>query len=148
MPFEFATATRIIFGVGALSEVGAHAKESGHRALVVTGRDTHRAEPLLAALRRHGVTGLTFSVFGEPELETVGQGIKQARGQRCDMVIGFGGGSALDAGKAIAATFDEISIDIKIGVDYIVTHRQDDKTPAAPSTLIKWEKGQPTVIRE
>jgi alcohol dehydrogenase class IV len=103
MAFEFATATRIIFGVGALSEVGAHAKEFGHRALVVTGRDTHRAEPLLAALRRDGVTGLTFSVFGEPEIETVEQGIKQARHQRCDMVIGFGGGSALDAGKAIAA---------------------------------------------
>jgi alcohol dehydrogenase class IV len=103
MTFEFATATRIIFGVGASSEVGAHAKEFGHRALVVTGRDTHRAEPLLAALRHDGVTGLTFSVFGEPEIETVEQGIKQARNQRCDMVIGFGGGSALDAAKAIAA---------------------------------------------
>jgi L-threonylcarbamoyladenylate synthase len=56
--------------------------------------------------------------------------------------------SANLSGKPIAATYDEISIDIKIGVDYIVTHRQDDKTPAAPSTLIKWEKGQPTVIRE
>jgi alcohol dehydrogenase class IV len=103
MNFEFATATRIIFGVGASSEVGAHAKEFGHRALVVTGRDTHRAEPLLAALRHDGVTGLTFSVFGEPEIETVEQGIKQARSQRCEMVIGFGGGSALDAAKAIAA---------------------------------------------
>jgi alcohol dehydrogenase class IV len=103
MTFEFSTATHIIFGVGASSKVGAHAKEFGHRALVVTGRDTHRAEPLLAALRHDGITGLTFSVFGEPEIETVEQGIKQARSQRCEMVIGFGGGSALDAGKAIAA---------------------------------------------
>src|SRR5437763_8406945 len=103
MNFEFATATRIIFGVGALREVGAHAKEFGHRALVVTGRDTHRAEPLLTALREHSVIGLTFSVFGEPDLETIEQGIKQARHQHCELVIGFGGGSALDAGKAIAA---------------------------------------------
>jgi alcohol dehydrogenase class IV len=103
MNFEFATATRVIFGVGSLREVGAHAKEFGHRALVVTGRDTRRAEPLLTALREHGVAGLTFSVFGEPEIETVEQGIKQARQQRCEMVIGFGGGSAIDAGKAIAA---------------------------------------------
>lgn len=103
MNFEFATATRIVFGAGVLREVGARAKEFGHRALVVTGRDTHRAEPLLAALRHDGVTGLTFSVFGEPEIETIEQGIKQARNQRCEMVIGFGGGSALDAGKAIAA---------------------------------------------
>lgn len=103
MTFEFATATRIIFGVGALREVGAHAKPLGHRALVVTGRDTRRAEPLLTALREHSVVGLTFSVFGEPDIETVEQGIKQARHQHCDLVIGFGGGSALDAGKAIAA---------------------------------------------
>lgn len=103
MNFEFATATRVIFGVGALREVGVRAKEFGHRALVVTGRDTRRAEPLLTILREQGVTGLTFSVFGEPEIETIEQGIKQARHQHCEMVIGFGGGSALDAGKAIAA---------------------------------------------
>lgn len=103
MNFEFATATRIIVGVGSLREAGIRAKEFGHRALVVTGRDTHRAEPLLAVLRDHGVAGLTFSVFGEPEIETIEQGIKQARHQHCEMVIGFGGGSALDAGKAIAA---------------------------------------------
>jgi alcohol dehydrogenase class IV len=86
-----------------LHEVGTHAKQLGHRALVVTGRDTHRAEPLLAALREQSVVGLTFSVFGEPDIETIEQGIKQARQQHCDLVIGFGGGSALDAGKAIAA---------------------------------------------
>lgn len=103
MTFEFATSTRIVFGVGALREVGTHAKEFGHRALVVTGRDTRRAEGLLSSLREQGVVGLTFSVFGEPDLETVEQGIKQARHQHCDLVIGFGGGSALDAGKAIAA---------------------------------------------
>src|SRR6267142_2701378 len=103
MNFEFATATRIVFGIGGLSEVGTYAKEFGHRALVVTGRDTHRAEPLLSALRHDGITGLTFSVFGEPEIETIEQGIKQARHQRCEMVIGFGGGSALDVGKAIVA---------------------------------------------
>jgi alcohol dehydrogenase class IV len=103
MNFELATATRIIFGVGALREVGPHAKQFGHRALVVTGRDTRRAEPLLTALREQSVVGLTFSVFGEPDIETIEQGIKQARHQHCDLVIGFGGGSALDAGKAIAA---------------------------------------------
>jgi L-threonylcarbamoyladenylate synthase len=56
--------------------------------------------------------------------------------------------SANISGKAIANTFDEIGIEVKIGVDYIVTHRQDEKEPAAPSTLIKWEKGQPIIIRE
>jgi L-threonylcarbamoyladenylate synthase len=56
--------------------------------------------------------------------------------------------SANISGKPVAGIFDDIGIEIKIGVDYIVTHRQEEKDPAAPSTLIKWEKGQPTVIRE
>jgi L-threonylcarbamoyladenylate synthase len=56
--------------------------------------------------------------------------------------------SANISGKAVATTFDEIGIEVKIGVDYIVTHRQDEKEPAAPSALIKWEKGQPIIIRE
>jgi L-threonylcarbamoyladenylate synthase len=56
--------------------------------------------------------------------------------------------SANISGKPIANMFDEIGIEIKIGVDYIVTHRQDEKEPAAPSTLIKWDKGQPVIIRE
>lgn len=56
--------------------------------------------------------------------------------------------SANISGKPVANIFDEIGIEIKIGVDYIVTHRQDEKEPASPSTLIKWDKGQPVVIRE
>ena len=56
--------------------------------------------------------------------------------------------SANISGKPVANIYDEIGIEIKIGVDYIVTHRQDEKEPASPSTLIKWEKGQATIIRE
>ena len=56
--------------------------------------------------------------------------------------------SANISGKPIANIFDDISVEIKIGVDYIVTHRQDDKQPVAPSTLIKWEKGQAIILRE
>jgi L-threonylcarbamoyladenylate synthase len=56
--------------------------------------------------------------------------------------------SANLSGKPIASTFEDIGIEIKIGVDYIVTHRQDEKEAATPSTLVKWEKGQPTIIRE
>ena len=101
--FEFATATRIIFGAGVLREIGALAKGFGRRALIVTGRDTRRAEPLKALLGEQGVDTVTFPVSGEPEVQTVKQGLGLAREQECDLIIGFGGGSALDAGKAIAA---------------------------------------------
>src|SRR5262245_17194503 len=103
MRFEFATATRIIFGPGTLREAGPLAAELGHSALVVTGRDSRRAEPLLKALREAKIAVTTFSIFGEPEVETIGIGVAHAKRLECDLVIGFGGGSAIDAGKAIAA---------------------------------------------
>ena len=103
MKFEFATATRIVFGAGTVNDAGAIAKKFGRRALVVTGRDSRRAERILAGLKSSGVGAVTFSVAGEPELETVERGTKLARAEHCELVIGFGGGSALDAAKAIAA---------------------------------------------
>jgi len=102
MKFEFAAATRIIFGPGAFREIGALAGKSGKRVLVVTGRDLSRAENLLASLRQAGIGVATFSVGGEPEISTVESGVAVAKKEQCDFVIGFGGGSALDAAKAIA----------------------------------------------
>ena len=54
-------------------------------------------------LKSSGVGAVTFSVAGEPELATVERGTALAQAERCELVIGFGGGSALDAAKAIAA---------------------------------------------
>jgi alcohol dehydrogenase class IV len=103
MRFEFATAARVIFGPGVLREVGPLARGFAPRALVVTGANPGRAEPLLALLREHGVGAITLPVSGEPEIKTVQQGVALARQEKCGLVISFGGGSALDAAKAIAA---------------------------------------------
>src|SRR5206468_9867456 len=103
MHFEFATATRVLFGPGTLQEAGPVAKTMGRRALVVTGRHSERAGPLLAFLDQQGVGHTLFAVAGEPDINTVRGGVQRAREERCDLVIGFGGGSAIDAGKAIAA---------------------------------------------
>lgn len=103
MNFEFATATRIIFGPGSLKQVGPLAAEMGHRALVVMGRTTERVEPLLDILTAQGLDAATFMVGGEPTIDVVRQGTHQARAKKCDLIIGLGGGSVLDAGKAIAA---------------------------------------------
>ena len=113
MNFEFATVAKIIFGVGTLRQAGAAATEFGQRALVVTGRDTKRAEPLLEILHDAGVGAATFSVTGEPELSTVDQGTALAKKERCDFVVALGGGSVIDAGKAIAAmmTNDGVLLD-------------------------------------
>ena len=103
MRFEFATANRVIFGVGALAEVGEVAEEFGRQALVVTGSDPDRAAPLLSILNKKGLKSTVFSVPGEPTVALVKEGTRIAHETACDLVIGFGGGSALDTGKAIAA---------------------------------------------
>jgi alcohol dehydrogenase class IV len=103
MNFEFATATRIIFGPGTLRQAGPLAAGLGHRAFVVTGRTMERAKPLLNILTDHGLDLVTFAVAGEPTIDLVQQGTHRARATKCDLVVGFGGGSVLDAGKAIAA---------------------------------------------
>lgn len=102
MRFEFATATRIIFGVGTLRQIGAVATEMGRQALVVTGQ-TARVPLLSESLTAQKIGYSTFSVSGEPTIETIKEGTRLAQAEQCDFVIGLGGGSVLDAGKAIAA---------------------------------------------
>lgn len=103
MRFEFATSSRVVFGPGTLAELGGLVAGIGRRALVVTGRTPERAGPLFEILKEVGIDYLVFPVEGEPTTGTVRKGKKLAREAGCDMVVGFGGGSALDAGKAIAA---------------------------------------------
>ncbi len=104
MSFEFATATRIIFGQGRLREVGELASEYGAAsALVVTGKHQERAALLCKLLEEHHIEHVLFSVPDEPTTDIVRRGVQKARIEECTMVIGIGGGSALDAGKAIAA---------------------------------------------
>ena len=102
-PFEFATATRIIFGAGTLKEAAPAAKAFGTRVLVVVGKDQTRAEPLLNTLQAAGLEFHLFSVPDEPTTELVTQGADEARERKLGVVISFGGGSVIDAGKAIAA---------------------------------------------
>ena len=101
--FEFATAAKIVYGSGTLKKVGALSKSFGHRALIVTGSKPERAAQLTEILRENQVNSAAFAVAGEPSLVTVEQGVAAARQEQCDLIVSLGGGSAIDAGKAIAA---------------------------------------------
>ena len=103
MNFEFATAARIIFGPGSAGQLGQNIKNYGRRALVVTGRNPQRAGRLLSNLSENSVSAVLFTVAGEPEISQVENGVAMAKKEQCDFVIGFGGGSVLDASKAIGA---------------------------------------------
>jgi alcohol dehydrogenase class IV len=103
MNFEFATATRILFGPGTAHKIAPLAAEMGRRAFVVADRNVERAAPLLEQLNQHGVESTPFNVSGEPTTHMALDGVQRARAAGCDCVIGIGGGSVLDTGKAIAA---------------------------------------------
>ena len=98
MLFEFATATRIIFGEGTAATLPDLVRTFGTRPLVVTGASGDRAAGLVSALSTE-----SFAVPGEPTVELVREGARMAQRAGCDVIISIGGGSAIDAGKAIAA---------------------------------------------
>jgi alcohol dehydrogenase class IV len=103
MRFEFATATRILFGPGEAREVAPAAKEMGRRALLVIGCPTESAAWLSDAMRMEGIGCVSWAIQAEPSVALVGQGVELARREQCDLVMALGGGSAIDAGKAVAA---------------------------------------------
>lgn len=115
MNFEFATANRIVFGEGKAREVAALASDYGTRGLVVTGKDASRADWLLEDLGRLGCKSEVFSVCGEPTVELVEKGAEDARQHGCGWVIGLGGGSVIDAGKAVAA----LATNLRPVMDYL-----------------------------
>ncbi len=102
MAFDFATATEIVFGRGRIAELGRRARALGRRALLVTGADPERFPHALDSLREAGLEWVVFSVPGEPSTRLVERGVELARREQVELVIGLGGGSALDAAKAIA----------------------------------------------
>ncbi|MEZ4707290.1 MAG: iron-containing alcohol dehydrogenase [Caldilineaceae bacterium] len=103
MNFEFATANKILFGAGTLAQLPAAAAKLGKRALVVTGQNPARAAEAIGLLRDKGLTCATFAVDQEPTIELINRGVQLAKDTECDLVVSFGGGSVIDAGKAIAA---------------------------------------------
>jgi alcohol dehydrogenase class IV len=103
MRFEFATATRIIFGPGTVGQAGMLAASFGRKAFVVSGAGLSLHAPLLDSLASQGIQYERYPVTGEPTIDTVQRGRQRARQAGCDLVISIGGGSAIDCGKAIAA---------------------------------------------
>ncbi len=103
MNFEFATATRILFGPGTSQQLPQIAAAFGQNIFVVTGADRSRQAALWSALEQKGLNLTFFTVRGEPTTFDIVTGLEWARQAGCEVVVGIGGGSVLDAGKAIAA---------------------------------------------
>jgi alcohol dehydrogenase class IV len=101
LSFEFATANRILFGAGKLNALNSLIEGSGKHLLLVCGHSSAAIPRLREMLSSLDASFSEFQVHGEPTIDVVRAGMRAAR--NCDMVIGLGGGSVLDTGKAIAA---------------------------------------------
>lgn len=104
--FSVSRLPRIVFGAGSIRQLPVIAAEYGDRALVVTGSRSLRGSPLWPELTRNLSAGLAFledlRVEGEPSPQLVDEAVAAFRSRRINVVIGIGGGSPLDAAKAIA----------------------------------------------
>jgi alcohol dehydrogenase class IV len=105
-PFSISRLPRISFGCGRLIEVPALAASYGRTALLVTGKHsfcaTPRWQPFTEALEARGLRWLHVTVSGEPSPTLVDDAVTKFRSEAVDVVVAIGGGSVLDAAKAIA----------------------------------------------
>lgn len=102
MNFEFMTSERIIFGIGVIKYIGELARILGKKTLIVCGSGSVDLNPLITQLKKYDLNYEIFHVSKEPNIKLIEAGFTLAKKANCDFVIGFGGGSVIDAAKAIA----------------------------------------------
>ena len=104
--FDFFLVGRVLFGNGRCQELGGLARQWGERMLLVTNAgdvgDGALVDRVIELSKQAGMTVHCFRQRGEPNVEDVQAALARARERQCDVVVALGGGSAIDAGKAVA----------------------------------------------
>ncbi len=101
--FEFYNVGRIVFGRGQFARVGELAHEQGgSTALVVHNVGPSLVQRIESQLTSAGIRTVAISQAGEPTVEHIDRAVETARQNSCNLLIGIGGGSAIDAAKAAA----------------------------------------------
>ena len=138
MRFEFATVPRILFGSGTLKELKSAISGLGRRPLLVASASSP-AERVCDELRSAGCEPTIYTCSGEPTLQTIDRGVELARSAEVDFVVGVGGGSVIDAAKAIAGLLTNPGELL----DYleVVGHGKALTRPAAPWIAIPTTAG-------
>lgn len=104
IPFDHQPRTRLIYGSGAISQIGERARElGGRRVLVVTDPGIVAAGHIAPAVAHLQQAGIEVSVFDgvreNPTTAHVAECVAAARAHQADLIIGLGGGSSMDTAK-------------------------------------------------
>lgn len=104
--FTIAQLPKIVFAPGSAQTLAAEIQRFGAHALIITGAKSFSASPSWVTLRHRldaaGVAYEVLAIAGEPSPEIIDAAVAKYAGANFDVVVGIGGGSALDAAKAIA----------------------------------------------
>jgi alcohol dehydrogenase class IV len=105
--YSFTVKTKIIFGIGAASQVGIIASELGaKKAIIITDSGVKKVglvEKIQSYLNEQGISSEMFEdVEISSSVETVDKGAEIIKQEKYDLIVGIGGGSAIDTAKAIA----------------------------------------------
>lgn len=105
--YEFNLPTRIIFGTGTLSQLGKEAKKFGTNIFLVTGKKALRESGTLGKVEKiFAEEGVGYYLFDrvppEPGVEIIDEAVRLCQQNEAEVVVGIGGGSAIDVAKSVA----------------------------------------------
>jgi alcohol dehydrogenase class IV len=105
--FQFSRLPLIHFGKGKITLLPGLIKKQGNEIILVTGRRSFLGSPNASALfesfRKEGIKYQHVEITGEPSPEIIDSAVRMSRRNTYDYVVSIGGGSIIDAGKAISA---------------------------------------------
>ncbi|NRB47450.1 MAG: iron-containing alcohol dehydrogenase [Saprospiraceae bacterium] len=129
--FALASSPKVVFGSGKLAALPGLVQHWGKKVLLVTGGkslpESARWPNLLAQLESAGIEWRQYTVSGEPSPMVVDRAVEQYREEGMEVVVGIGGGSVLDAAKAIAAMFCE-TVSVKRFLEGVGDRKPSGKT--------------------
>lgn len=106
-PFTFARLPLVYFGAAQINKLPVIISRYGNSVLLVTGArsflGTPHAAGLIKHLRQQGISQYHVSVVSEPSPDLIDETVDRYRNIKIDIVVAIGGGSVMDAGKAISA---------------------------------------------
>ena len=107
MKFNYNLPVNLLFGRGRRNEVGTEVAKYGKKALIVTGRSSTKKSGLLdKTINLLKEAKVEYEIFDKveqnPLTTTVYEGVDVIKETGCDVVLGLGGGSIMDAAKSIA----------------------------------------------